>query len=470
MRRLVFAAVVVFGFCVELPACSGAVAESALPPDPLPTADGYWGIWYANQPSGDEYKFKYSGGMATYPQQHIPIAYYSDQARKTFFVYGGTPPGQNRLLHMISYYDHATGMVPRPRILLDKQTTDAHDNPTLMLDDAGYIWIFSNAHGTARPSYIHRSKRPYSIDAFERVLTTNFSYSQPWFVEGSGFCFLHTRYTQGRRLLFVWLSADGREWESPRPLAQIAQGHYQISWRDGRRIGTALNYHPIKGGLNARTNLYYLESRDGGRTWSTAEGKPLELPLREVHNPALVRDYESAGLLVYLKDLAFDRQGHPVILFLTSRGYASGPQNDPRIWRTARWTGSRWDCRDVTSSDNNYDFGSLYLEPDGTWRIIGPTEPGPQAYNTGGELAIWISSDQGRTWTRLKQLTRDSQYNHTYVRRPVNAHADFYALWADGHARQPSPSRLYFTDREGTHVWQLPERMDGQFAKPQAVR
>lgn len=29
--------------------------------------DGYRGIWYANQPSGDEYKFKYSGGFATYP-------------------------------------------------------------------------------------------------------------------------------------------------------------------------------------------------------------------------------------------------------------------------------------------------------------------------------------------------------------------------------------------------------------------
>src|SRR4051794_29189093 len=41
----------------------------------LPVADGYRGIWYFNQPSGDEYK--YSGGFATYPQQHVPIAWYS---------------------------------------------------------------------------------------------------------------------------------------------------------------------------------------------------------------------------------------------------------------------------------------------------------------------------------------------------------------------------------------------------------
>src|SRR5438445_2511040 len=35
-----------------------------------PVADGYRGIWYYNQPSNDEYKYKYSGGFATYPQQH----------------------------------------------------------------------------------------------------------------------------------------------------------------------------------------------------------------------------------------------------------------------------------------------------------------------------------------------------------------------------------------------------------------
>jgi len=48
---------------------------------------------------------------------------------------------------MVSYYDHATGMVPKPTLLLDKQTDDAHDNPVISLDDEGYVWIFSTAHG-----------------------------------------------------------------------------------------------------------------------------------------------------------------------------------------------------------------------------------------------------------------------------------------------------------------------------------
>ncbi len=32
--------------------------------------DGYRGIWYMNQPSGDEYAFKYSGGLGTYCAKH----------------------------------------------------------------------------------------------------------------------------------------------------------------------------------------------------------------------------------------------------------------------------------------------------------------------------------------------------------------------------------------------------------------
>ena len=51
----------------------------------------------------------------------------------------------------------------------------------------------------------------------------------------------------------------------------------------------------------------------------------------------------------------------------------------------------------------------------------------------------------------------------------MNAHPDFYAIWADGHGREPSESHLYFTNRSGSHVWRLPDRMDYDFAKPEVV-
>jgi hypothetical protein len=45
----------------------------------------------------------------------------------------------------------------------------------------------------------------------------------------------------------------------------------------------------------------------------------------------------------------------------------------------------------------------------------------------------------------------------------------FYALWADGDARQPSESYLYFTNQRGDHIWRLPAKMKGDFAKPEIV-
>lgn len=435
----------------------------------MPTADGYRGIWYANQATGDEYKFKYSGGLATYPQQHAPIAVYAKAANKTFFCFGGTTvadnKGKRQLLHMVSYFDHATGKVPRPTILLNKQTEDAHDNPTLSLDDRGYVWVFSPSHGTARPSYIHRGKRPFAVDDFERVLVTNFSYPQPWHLPNRGFLFLHTRYAAGRDLFWM-TSAAGVTWSEPQRLAKIEMGDYQISWPCGERVATAFDFHPKPIGLNARANLYYAETRDFGKTWLTVAGQPLTTPLTTTNNPALVYDSRAEGKLVFLKDLNFDAAGRPVVLFLTSKGFEPGPANGPRVWRTAHWQNDRWEFREFTTSLNNYDHGSLYIEADGSWRVIAPTTAGPQPYNPGGEMVMWTSRDEGKTWQRVKQLTRDSRRNHTYARRPLNAHPDFYALWADGNAREASESHLHFTNQQGDHVWRLPAKMDGGFATP----
>ena len=443
----------------------------------LPKDDGYRGIWYFNQASNDEYKYKYSGGFATYPQQHAPIAIYSKEADKTFFCYGGTTarkPGDKQvLLHMVSYFDHKTGKVPRPTILLNKKTDDAHDNPTLSIDAQGFIWIFSPSHGTGRPSFIHRSKKPYDIEDFELIETTNFSYTQPWFIPGQGFLFLHTHYnsgsqgTKGVRGLHLMTSADGVKWTTPELVANIELGDYQVSWPSGAKVVTAFDFHPKPLGLNARANIYFLQTTDFGKTWTTASGEKVSLPLTTTNNAALIYDSRSQHLLVYLKDIAFDANGNPVILFLTSKGYESGPANDPRTWKTARWTGKEWQVRDFTTSDSNYDHGSLYIEKDGTWRVIAPTEAGPQPYNPGGEMVMWTSNDEGTTWKKLKQLTQNSPRNHTYARKPLNAHPDFYALWADGNARQPSESFLHFTNQKGDHVWQLPSSMHSDFETPQ---
>jgi hypothetical protein len=158
-----------------------------------------------------------------------------------------------------------------------------------------------------------------------------------------------------------------------------------------------------------------------------------------------------------------------VITFLTSRGFEPGPDHGPHTWRLARWTGDAWRIADITTSDHNYDFGSLYLDDPNEWRLIAPTDPGAQPYGTGGQMVVWTSGDRGESWQRVKTLTHDDEFNHSYARRPLGFHPDFAALWGSGNARRLSESSLYFTDRAATHVWRLPVEMDTEMAQPEVA-
>ncbi|SFG83434.1 BNR-4 repeat-containing protein [Pedobacter insulae] len=452
---------------------------------------GYRSIWYSNEPSKDEYVYKYSGGLGTYPANHYPFSIYVSKVNKTFFCYGGTDKDGKTLLHSVSYFDHQTKMVPKPTVVLDKKTNNAHDNPVMNIDKEGYIWIFSTAHGTNGPSYVHKSMQPYDIGKFEQVQTTkiendqvvpmnNFSYLQSWYQPENGFINLFTHYdrkvienqpSKPRRTISYMTSKDGVSYSEWKDLAIIEEGHYQTSGQFNNKLGSAFNFHPIKvgeNGLNYRSNLYYIQTQNFGKTWQSAKGDDLSLPLTAISNSALVKDYHSLGLNVYINDLAFDAKGNPIILYLTSKGYEAGPENGPRVWYTARFTGADWEILPLTTSDNNYDMGSLYIDKKGVWRVVGPTTTGPQPFNTGGEMVLWTSKNQGKTW-KSKTMTANSEFNHSYARRPVNVHQDFYAFWADGNGRKFSKSSLYFSDQKG-NVYQLPTQMDADFAKPRLIK
>lgn len=428
--------------------------------------DGYRGVWHGQEPTGDRYHFKYSGGLATYTAKHVPLAIHVPERDQTFFVYGAQKDtSRERLLAAIGVYDHAAHTVSRPTLIHDKNTFDPHDNPSLAIDSQGFLWVFISGRGRGRAGWIYRSTEPYRIEQFELIDSGEYTYPQPWYHAGRGFLFLMTKYLGGRQL-FYKTSADGRAWSEDRQLAAFG-GHYAVSWQRDGRVALAFSWHP-GGVVNKRTNLYFAHTPDGGQTWHTADSETLELPLTSVDNPALVRNYQAEDKLCYLNDLKFDQSGNPAILHVVSDDWQPGPKAGPRQWRVAHHDNGRWSFHDVCTSDHNYDTGLLDIDGD-RWRILGPTEVGPQAYHTGGEIALWESNDAGRNWRRVRQLTADSPYNHTYVRPVVNGDDAFFALWADGNSAEPSPCRLYFCDRTGTRVFRLPERIEGPSAAPIAL-
>ncbi|MFW5762084.1 MAG: BNR-4 repeat-containing protein, partial [Cyclobacteriaceae bacterium] len=222
---------------------------------------------------------------------------------------------------------------------------------------------------------------------------------------------------------------------------------------------TFFSWHP-NGNVDKRTNLYYLESHDLGKTWRTIDRKSVQIPLTEVDNPALVHNYFSQTKNIYLKDINFDRNGNPIGLFLLSNNHKPGPDNGLRHWYVAHWQQDAWQIRKVTTSDHNYDMGSLYVD-EHLWWVVAPTAPGPQPWSVGGEIEIWESNDQGQNWQRVLQVTSESRFSHSYLRRPENAHRDFYGFWADAYPDDLSISHLHFMNKAGK-AFQLPYKIDGE--------
>lgn len=453
--------------------------------DKLSTCElpGYRGIWYGNQPTDPPAYWKYSGGLATYPQQHVPIAIYCPLVNRTYIAFGGAgnrvlradyrPDGEEasgETVCGIGYYDHSAGRFTRPVSVVVRDVNDAHENPVLCLDPQGHLLVFCPGHGNWRQSDLFRSRRAHDLSAFDLVRSwpknDNFSYPQPWWIQGVGCVLLHTRYDEkGCRRLAVTVSPDGldwSDWSEQRYLSKIAEGGYQTSSPGPNGlIGTIFDMHPLNDGdipLNRRTNLYYAQTRDGGLSWETAAGLPLDLPLVEIDNPALVLDARAAGELVYIKDVQFDQRGRPVLLYLTSHSAMPTVDSGLHDWWLARFDGKAWSHHRVTRSGHNYDHGSLLLVAEDDWRLLAPTDPGPQSPATGGTMVMHRSADGGRTWKRDRAVFEDPDRCHTYARRPLNAHADLSWVWAAADAHRPGPVTLFAADARG-QVLELPWTM-----------
>lgn len=435
--------------------------------------NGYRPIWFElgqKYAAGD----KYSGALGTYTAKHIPLAIYSEKANKTFFVYGGTTDSRERyLLCMIGEFDHKTGLVSKPTVVCDKKgVNDPHDNPSLLIDDENYIWVFVSGRSTKRPGFKFKSKKPLSIDSFEQITEEEMTYPQPRNTRLGYFNFF-TKYTGARQLYFE-SSQDGIHWSQDKLLAAIPvnkgekSGHYQVSnVYEDKVLGTFFNRHP-NGIVDRRTDLYYVQTSDLGKSWTDVEGKPLKIPLTDQASPARVVDYASQSKNVYLKDMEYDAHGNPVCLYIRSYGHEPGRRSAPYQWCITKWDGKEWHTVHITDSDHNYDMGSIFILED-TWTIAGPTSKGPQDWGVGGEIFIWKSADKGNTWGKEKQLTHSSQYSHSYVRKSMNYKSPFCFFWADGHSHNFSRSQLYIGDFEG-NVWKLPYVMEEEFVRPEKMK
>lgn len=429
--------------------------------------DGYRGLWYGTD-QAFQYGLTLSGGVATFSPRHRPVAIYSPEVNKTFFVYSGTISAEERhLVIMISYYDHKLGKVPRPVLVYDKLgVKEPFDNASLVIDNAGHLWIFISGRARTRPAIVFKSTNPWSIDKFELKYQCEMITPQPWCFNNGRIGALYSKQTSG---IEIWFS-DCSLTPSVENSTKIAGfgGHYKISGMNRDKLYVAFNYYPPGEFLN-QANLYLLYSDDFGKTWKTTDNNQAIIPLSKIDNEALICDFISEKIRVFLLDMDFDSDGYPVLLVITSRN--SDPvenQFDGTLGIVHRVNNS-WDLVEICDADNINDSGTLSTQS-GYWEVLASAGHTGKKGVAGGEITRWISKNEGLNWIKDRDVTYNSQYPNSFVRRPLNARKDFHAIWADGDPEKISESKLYFTNSEGNKVWVLPYEMVSDFKRPQRIR
>ena len=407
------------------------------------------GVWYAcgtaNAYPGK--KYVYSGPMATYCVWHRPIAVYAPAVRKTFFVFGNPDNSPT-----ISHYDHRSQRFAAPVVLGSNPDLDAHRNPTLLIDEAGSIYVFYGAHG--HPTRVVKSLAPYDVSQWSDAALIDdagTSYPQPWQLR-EGEIFVSYRQSPG------WCyrkSTDGASsWGPTVNLIRFADAAvYAITIaRTGAFPRTVhIAWSMLGGGTPEeirtkhlwarRYDVYYARSDDGGTTWKRSDGSEYSLPITEETAEKL---YESGEHGVWLKDIQLDPQGNPCILFIDAdvATYQSA-------WKLARRTADGWRISDVAQSDHMYDAGGLVILGEDDFRIYAPTTSS-QPHEDGGEIEEWTSSDRGQTWTNTKHLTAGSRYSHNQVKVVFNqGESDFRVLWSYGDSVYPPATRNVYLCRYG---------------------
>ena len=333
-----------------------------------------------------------------------------------------------------------------PTVLGTNPDGDAHRNPTLALDDTGFLYVFFGAHND--PTRVLRSDRPHETDAWREcaaIIDPRTSYPQPFQLLPDEI------FVSYREQSFGWRSRvsrnRGETWEDPFDIVafegcaiyavSIAEtGDYprkiHLAWS---RLGGGTDEEIRTKHLWARRyNIYYAYSEDGGRTWRRSAGTRYQLPVREQYAEKL---YDCGERGVWLKDIQLGPDGRPVILFIDA-----DPFTYISHWKCARLCEQGWRFSDIAVGDHMYDDGGVVIE-DGSVTVYAPTTAS-QPREDGGEIDVWRSADGDGPWQRGVPLTTGSDLSHNNVKVVFNHQAgpgDMQVFWSYGDSLSPPSTR-----------------------------
>jgi BNR repeat-containing family member len=326
-------------------------------------------------------------------------------------VYVGGPHGHGRIFAgwidptgevTIGSYDPRTGRSTSHVVAY--ATHDDHSAPSLLVEPDRRLTVFWSAHNGAR-MYIRSTLRPADISQWGPVEylpssvegKLGFTYPNPVLLRGEH----DTLYLFWRgadwSAAYATRSADGR-WGPAHELIKVGGRHrerpYMKVAADQRQIAFAFtDGHP----RTVLTSIYYAAYRDG---WLRgADGRPITRmgagPIAP-RRADVVYDARVTRVKSWVWDVALDRQGRPVIVYVTF------PSARHQLYWYADWTGTRWVSHFLTVAGGTISPGSIERDYSGGI-VLDHSDPSvvylSREARGGFELERWVTADHGRRWS-----------------------------------------------------------------------
>lgn len=275
-----------------------------------------------------------------------------------------------------AYYDEQHQMIVAQRRIPErtwhkvelpsKVGWDSHNYITMAIDTAGAIHLSGNMHCV--PLIYFRTSKPGDITTFEKLTMTGqeeLRCTYPRFLmtpdevllfmyrsggSGNGRRFYNRYDTQARTWTRFFDSAlfegDGKRNAYPRGPSRGPQGQFHLVWVWRDTPDCATNHH-----------LSHAQSRDL-QNWTTAGGKPLQLPFTLEQRAACVDPIPAGGGIINgCERLVFDNQDRPII------AYHKRDENGHMQIYAARFRQGAWQTRAVTTWEEEIPFSGRGAMP-----------------------------------------------------------------------------------------------------------
>jgi hypothetical protein len=362
---------------------------------------------------------------------------------KTHIVWqDSTPAGY---FNRVRTFAHERGEFTAPFTL--NEGTDNHARPNIVIDREGYLHAVISGHNS--PVTYRRSVRTNDASAWTEPITIGEGTYPIPACGPSGTLYVTMRSANRWNGVDLYVKPPGKPWEKRHKLVHrdpdlpgYAGFHGGLAVAPDGTLHTVIDFYESKGiyeGRGLHQAVAYMRSSDGGRTWTKADGTPIELSARPPQMDVIARDvaeerHEKMPPPVILAqgNIVLDLQQRPHVLYVDHR------QGPGQIMHASSDSGGEWmrkpllalneafpqhrptGCRGaLTVRQDGAIFALLELYPLGDgWQNGLPTRALGFGENLDKRLAWLISPDDGGAWTAREAL-EVTDFNQPNVERPT---------------------------------------------------